>query len=157
MFHSSNIRLLQPSDLPKLRVILDQTELFPSDLLAEMVRPFFEDPTCKEFWNVYEHDGDVVAFTYCVQEKMTDGTWNILAIAVAPSHQGCSIGKRLMYYNERLLAERQQSILLVEASSLPEYARTRRFYQGIGFHLEAVIRDFYSEGEDKVVFWKRLG
>ncbi len=47
-------------------------------------------------------------------------------------------------------------MLLVETSSLPEYERTRSFYDQLGFDREAVIRAFYAKGEDKVVFWKHL-
>lgn len=45
---------------------------------------------------------------------------------------------------------------MVETSGLPEYERTRRFYDHIGHDQEARIRDFHAVGEDKVVFWKRL-
>ena len=152
----SNIRTLKSSDLAKLKIVLDQTELFPSSILEQMANPFFNDSDCNEIWQVYEHNGDAVAFLYCVQEKLTEGTWNVLAIAVLPSVQNHGIGRLLMSNIERVLQKNNQSTLLVETSSLPEYDRTRKFYDHIGYHKEAVIRDFYAKGDHKVVFWKSL-
>ncbi|MGH1485458.1 MAG: GNAT family N-acetyltransferase [Cellvibrionaceae bacterium] len=156
MFKSSNIRSLKLSDLAKLKVILDQTELFPSEMLEEMANPFFHDSVCTDFWQVYEHNGETIGFLYCVQERLTEGTWNVLAIAVLPEFQHQGIGGLLMSNIEQILQSSNSSTLLVETSSLPEYGRTRKFYDSIGYHKEAVIRDFYAKGEDKIVFWKSL-
>jgi hypothetical protein len=40
---------------------------------------------------------------------------------------------------------------------LPESEDTRRFYRARGYAEEARIRDFYTFGEDKVIFRKALG
>lgn len=61
-----------------------------------------------------------------------------------------------MSYVENLLKENGHRILLVETSGLPEFELTRKFYDKLGYKREAVIREFYQEGEDKVVFWKKL-
>lgn len=47
-------------------------------------------------------------------------------------------------------------ILVVETSDLKKFELTRRFYEGIDYVEEAHIREFYDEGEGKVVFWKKL-
>lgn len=47
-------------------------------------------------------------------------------------------------------------MLLVETSGLPDFERTRRFYMKCGCEEEARIRDFYTTGDDKVVFRKVL-
>jgi len=47
-------------------------------------------------------------------------------------------------------------VLIVEASSTDQYARTRTFYRKLGYHEEARIRQFYGPSDDKVVFWKSL-
>lgn len=87
---------------------------------------------------------------------MTDGTYNLYLIAVHKDFQGKGIGSEMMNYIENLLKSRSVRVLLVETSGLPEFERTRKFYDKCSYNKEAVIRDFYSEGEDKVVFWKKL-
>lgn len=61
-----------------------------------------------------------------------------------------------MDHVERDLTARGARILLVKTSGVPEFARTRRFYGGLGYDEEARIRDFYEDGDDKVVFRKAL-
>ena len=46
--------------------------------------------------------------------------------------------------------------VFVETSGLAEFARTCWFYAEIDYTHEARIREFYQEGEDKIVFWKAL-
>ncbi len=87
---------------------------------------------------------------------MTDRTFNLLAIAVLPERQSHGAGKLLIRALEQQLSERDGRVLLVETSGLDEYKATRGFYDRQGFTREARIRDFYSEGNDKIVFWKRL-
>lgn len=70
--------------------------------------------------------------------------------------QGKGIGAEMMQYIEDLLMESGQRILIVETSGLPEFERTRNFYDKCNYERAAVIRDFYQDGEDKVVFWKKI-
>ena len=57
---------------------------------------------------------------------------------------------------EERLREGDGRVLIVETSSLDEYAAMRAFYSDQAFAKEAQIRGFYAEGEDKIVFWKHL-
>jgi len=57
---------------------------------------------------------------------------------------------------DRIIRRHGGRILLIETSSLPHYDPTRRFYLKHGYGQEAVLRDFYADGDDMVVFRKRL-
>ena len=156
MYKSSFIRAPRASDIPKLKAILEQTELFPSEMLEEMIQPFLHDSSCTDIWQVYEHIGEPIALLYCVKEKLTEGTWNVLALGVATKHQGQGVGELMMSNVEQTLRHQNQTSLIVDTSSLPEYDRSRKFYERIGFHKEAVIRDFWAKGDHKITFWKSL-
>ena len=93
---------------------------------------------------------------YYAPERMTQGTWNLLLIAVHPDRQGQGIGGAVMRHVEKTLARRGERILLVETSGLPAFDRTRAFYRFIGYDEEAQIRDYYQAGDDQVVFRKLL-
>lgn len=153
---SVRVRGVLRADLPAMEAILDATALFPSALLADMVAPLFDDPSCRHLWLVAEREGAVVAFAYCEPERMTVGTWNLLAIAVLPSLQRRGIGALLIRRIERLLADGNERILLVETLGTPDFASTRLFYRTEGYTEEARIRDYYEDGGDKVVFRKRV-
>ena len=87
---------------------------------------------------------------------MADGAWNLLAIAVTPKRQGAGIGADMLRYLEGELAKLNARILIVETLGTDEFLQTREFYLKNGFDEEARIRDFYEDGGDKVVFWKRV-
>lgn len=151
-----SIRPVISADLPALKTVIDSSELFPSELLDDMLSDYFQNPDSTDTWLTCTVDDQPQAVAYCAPERMTEGTWNLYLIAVHKSQQGGGIGASMMRHVEDLLRGRGVRVLIVETSGLPEFALTRKFYDKIGYHREAVIRDFYQEGDDKVVFWKRL-
>ncbi|MEO0470699.1 MAG: GNAT family N-acetyltransferase [Bacteroidota bacterium] len=158
MSHSSpqNIRPLILKDIPALQTVISANEMFPPEMLPEMVAPFLEDKAEGEYWLSWEHKGEAIALAYFAPERMTEGTYNLYLIAVDPAHHSQGIGQKMMRYIESFLANQSVRILLVETSGLPEFARTRSFYHQNGYTEEGRIREFYAKGEDKVIFWKKL-
>ena len=150
----ATIRKLTLNDLASHKRIIDGVGLFPSAMLDDMVEPYLSGAS-EEIWLTAEQGG-VIGLAYAAPERMTDGTWNLLLIAVDPARHGDGAGTALMREAERLLTDNRVRVLLVETTGLPEFERTRRFYDYIGYEREAVIRDFYAQGEDKVVFRKAL-
>lgn len=150
------IREIKPNDLKRLKEVIDSTGLFPSALLDDMTNDFFTNQDTSDIWLTKELDNIPVAVVYCAPERMTEGTFNLYLIAIDQKFQGKGIGSEMMAYIENLLREKGIRILIVETSSLPEFELTRQFYDNLGYTREAVIREFYQEGEDKVVFWKKL-
>lgn len=149
------VRAMERADLLALHPILEGTGLFPAEMLAEMAEPGLSG-AAEDLWLVAEAEGAVLGFAFAEPERMTEGTWNLLAIAVLPARQGEGLGQALVRAMEAQLRARGGRVLLVETSSLEAYAATRGFYARLGYAREAVIRDFYTEGEDKVVFWRHL-
>jgi ribosomal protein S18 acetylase RimI-like enzyme len=150
------IRPVNKVDIAGLKKVLDSSELFPSEFLDDMISEYLNNPSGEEIWFTYTVDQIPVGLGYCAPEKLTYGTFNLYAIAVNQEAQGQGIGHKMMEYIENLLIEKGHRILIVETSSLDHYALTRKFYEKLGYHKEAVIRDFWNEGEDKVIFWKKL-
>lgn len=149
------IRPVTRDDLKGLKGIIEATGLFPAEMLDAMTERFFADNTSPEMWLTLD-DGGPVALAYLAPERMTQGTWNLLLIAVHPSRQGQGVGATLTRHIENSLENSGERVLLVETSGLPEFERTRAFYRRLGYGEEARIRDFYQAGEDKVIFRKAL-
>lgn len=151
------IRAITPDDLPELKAIIDANDLFPSEMLEEMISGYFAQNESHDIWLTDEADNSkLVTIAYCAPERMTEGTWNLYLIAVHPEHQGAGLGSSMMNYLERILAGRGERVLLVETSGLQSFERTRKFYRNCGYDEEARIREFYQAGEDKIVFRKSL-
>jgi ribosomal protein S18 acetylase RimI-like enzyme len=149
------IRDLDRADIPYARAVLEGTGLFPPDMLQPMAEPYLTGQAPHHWLVAYEGE-QFAGFVYAEPERMTDGTFNLLAMAVDPALQGRGIGTALVAALEARLRGQGGRILLVETSGLQEYAGTRTFYARQSFSEEARIREFYAEGEDKILFWKRL-
>lgn len=151
-----NIRPTIKADLPALEEVIDSSELFPSEYLESMITPYLQGEAQQEIWLTTELEDQIIAICYCAPERMTEGTYNLYLIAVRKEAQGKGVGRKIMAHVEQLLQQQGVRVLLVETSGLAEFELTREFYDKCQYYREAVIRDFYQEGEDKVVFWKKL-
>jgi ribosomal protein S18 acetylase RimI-like enzyme len=144
------------NDLPALQKVLDDTGIFPSEMLPEMIAPFLASKQSEELWLTCEHGGIAAGFCYAIPEKFTEGTWNMLAIAVSPSLQGKGFGAMIVKELEARLRRDGHRILIVDTSGVDEFVLTRSFYRKTGYTEEARIRDFWAAGNDKITFWKTL-
>lgn len=153
---SADIRPLAEEDLPALKAVIDGVGLFPSAMLDGMTAAFLAEEATAERWYVLAEAGLPVALGLCAPERMTEGTWNLLLVAVSPARQGQGLGRRLTAHVERELRAEGARLLLVETSGLAEFERTRAVYGRLGYREVARIEGFYAEGEDKVVFRKDL-
>jgi ribosomal protein S18 acetylase RimI-like enzyme len=88
------------------------------------------------------------------QAPLTERTFDLYWIAVAPAAQGRGVGRALLTLVERAVAARGGGNLYIETSSRAVYARTRRFYVEAGYPRVARLRDFYAPGDHKVMFCK---
>lgn len=150
------IRLVTQSDLPDLKKVLDSIELFPSEMLDELIFDYLNNPETQEIWFTAVENTTPISIGFCAPEKLTEGTYNLYAIGVKSEVQGTGIGSKMMAFIEHHLRENGHRILIVDTSGTDAFAMTRKFYENLNYHKEAVIRDFWKEGDDKVVFWKKL-
>ena len=150
------IRSVIEKDVQGLKAVLDTLELFPSEMLEDMISDYFTNQDSEDIWFTACQDDLPVAIAYCVPEKLTEGTFNLLALGVKPEFAGKGLGKKMMEHIEDKLRSLEHRMLIIETSSLAEFEDAQKFYQNLNFEKEAVIRDFWSEGDDKIVFRKKL-
>jgi ribosomal protein S18 acetylase RimI-like enzyme len=151
-----SVRRVQLQDINGLKEVLDSSELFPSEYLDDMISDYLNNKGSTDIWFTCIDNDRPIALGYCAPEKLTNGTYNLYAIAVRKELQGQGIGNKMMNFIEKLLADNGNRILMVETSSIDHYTLTRKFYNKLGYRQEAVIKDFWNDGEDKVIFLKKL-
>jgi ribosomal protein S18 acetylase RimI-like enzyme len=154
------IRPTIPEDTPALEAIAASTGVFkPSELVA--LREVLDD--YHEFEHEFGHlcvtleeGGRTAGFAYYAPAAMTDNTWYLYWIAVDKTIQAKGLGTRLMQWVEADVRKLEGRVFFIETSSLSHYDPTRRFYLKQGYEVTAVLRDYYADGDDMVVFRKRM-
>jgi len=104
----------------------------------------------------YELDGRPVGFAYYAPTPMTAGTWHLYWIFVSKEIQSRGLGTEMLHHVETAIAAAGGRLLLIETSGLPSYVPTRKFYLKHGYEETGTIHDFYSDGDDQIIFRKRM-
>jgi ribosomal protein S18 acetylase RimI-like enzyme len=154
------IRATVPVDTPTLVQIAQGTGVFkPHEIIAlnEVLDDYHDSNHGHGHKAVtYEQDGHIIGFAYYAPAEMTDRTWYLYWIAVSKQTQAKGVGGGLLHYLEDDIRKNHGRVLFIETSSLPHYELTRRFYLKHGYEVTAVLRDYYSDGDDMVVFRKHF-
>ena len=108
------------------------------------------------YFIVAKENGRVLGYACYGPRALTDRTYDLYWIAVDPTARGGGIGKKLLAAAEEAVRALGGRLLIVETSGLPKYEPTRAFYHATQYLLEATLKDFYSDGDDLVIFTKRL-
>ena len=151
-----NLRAVVAADIEELKKVVDSSELFPSEYLEEMISNYLTNKDTEDIWFTYTDENKAIAVGYCVPEKLTEGTYNLLAIGVSKEYQRKGIAQKMMLYIENQLKFKGARLLIVETSSDDAQIGARNLYSKIEYSQAATIKDFWQDGEDKIVFLKRL-
>jgi ribosomal protein S18 acetylase RimI-like enzyme len=84
----------------------------------------------------------------------TVGAYDIYWLIVEPQKQRKGIGSVLMRFATDIIKDSRGRMIVVETSGSDRYGPTRKFYERMGFSQAAVVKDFYSAGDDKVIYVK---
>lgn len=154
------IRPTRPEETPVLVDLARETNVFkPMEIVAlrEVLDDYHDRVQGQGHRSItYEHEGHAIGFAYFAPAAMTDRTWYLYWIAVAKHTQARGTGSALLRHVEHDIREAGGRLLLIETSSLPHYEPTRRFYLKHGYEIGCVLSDFYADGDDLVVFQKRM-
>ena len=155
-----NIRPMTQEDKPSIMQILDNTTEFkPSEVVVaeELIGSYLGDP-CRSGYHILVGEfNSVVAGYICFgPTPLTDATWDIYWMAVAPDKQGQGIGSALLKSAEKNIMEADGRLAIIETSSIPAYEKARHFHIRHGYETVARIPDFYAPGDDKLILRRRL-
>jgi aminoglycoside 6'-N-acetyltransferase I len=154
------IRKLIKNDRAALEEILNRTVEFQDEekeVALELIDEALDNDE-QDYYIifVYEKKGSILGY-YCIgQRSLTDGVFDLYWIVVGPGSQDKGVGKELLQHAEEYVEKENGRWLLIETSSQEKYAKTRNFYLRNYFTKVAEIRDFYSVGDDLVIYGKYL-
>ena len=152
------IRRLKQGDSAKLEAMLkripnfDQPEI---DVAMELIN-IAEFSPVQDNYNIYvlENDGRIFGYHCTGKRPLTDAVYDLYWIVADPEATEKGIGKKLLEHAEEFVRQNNGRWLLAETSSKESYTRTRNFYLRNNYTIVAEINDFYSIGDNLIVFGK---
>jgi GNAT superfamily N-acetyltransferase len=157
------IRPLSRGDREAVLRLLRDTDMFtPAEIAVaeEQLDIVLDQPGQRDYDIVVITDdgeaGRVAGFLSWGPTPLTEGTFDVYWMAVAPDRQGRGCGKRLLGWLEDRVRTERGRLIVIETSSQPKYEPTRAFYLRRGFREAARIPDFYKPGDARVIYTKFL-
>jgi ribosomal protein S18 acetylase RimI-like enzyme len=146
---------MNESDQLDVKNIAVDTGMFAED---DWQNPDLQNLQEDHHWIVVTAEsGEVLGAAYFAPEMVSTNLWNTFFLAVKKEFHGQGVGKFLMRHIEYLAIHAGIRTLIVETSNQDAYAQARGFYTSLGYSKEAEIRNYYGEGDNKIVFWKSVG
>jgi Sortase and related acyltransferases len=149
------------SDIQRVMEIVESTKFFYDhevEIAAELVAERLSHGESTGYYFVFaEVDGVTAAYSCYGPITMSKTCFDLYWIATHNDFRGKGIGKKLIEETCNQARKMGCKILIAETSGLPHYEPTRAFYINNKFDLEATLKDFYTDGDDKLFYTKRIG
>jgi ribosomal protein S18 acetylase RimI-like enzyme len=157
---AAKIRAMTKQDkAPLMRILRDTPEFTQPELIVaeEVIDCYLDDPVRSGYRILIAEDNALVCGYICYgPTPLTEGTWDLYWAAVARNMRGKGIGKALWEKTEDDIKKDNGRLAVIETSSKPDYELTRRFHQARGYKNVGRIPDFYSPGDDMLIYVKCL-
>lgn len=149
------------SDLEFIKDILVSTEFFYDFEVATAVELGEEtlakgDASGYQFIFLEDEDFKPYAFGIYGSIACTKNRYDLYWLGVLQSKRGKGTGSTLMKACEDAIAAQGGKIVYIETSARDQYLPTREFYVKRDYFIEAILNDFYDDGDGKVIYSKRL-
>ena len=147
-------------DINRVMEIVDSTRFFYDhevEIAVELVTERLAHGESTEYYFVFaEVDGVTAAYSCFGPIAMSKTSFDLYWIATHNDFRGKGIGRKLLEETCNQARNMGCSIIIAETSGLEHYSPTRAFYISNKFDLEARLKDFYTMGDDKLFYTKRL-
>lgn len=149
-----------PSDAQAVRDIVASTGFFYEpeiDVAVELIEDRITRGDASDYQFLFaDMDGRTVGYACFGPIACTVGSYDLYWIAVRSDVRSQGVGRMLIEETERRIASQAGRAVYIETSSRAQYEPTRHFYERCGYRKEATLADFYADGDDKVVYSKRV-
>jgi ribosomal protein S18 acetylase RimI-like enzyme len=151
---------LLPSDEDRVFSIVESSGFFSPqevEVAVELVRERQQKgPSSGYHFLFAEKAGEVMGYICFGPIPCTVHSFDIYWIAVTDSRRRLGLGKELLGKAEERIKSMGGKRIYVETSSRTQYEPTHAFYKRCGYKDAAVLEDFYSPGDHKIIFFKAL-
>ncbi len=146
-------------DVETIRDILASTGFFEGapdeiDAAVKNARHALKDGNTTENYAFLflEHDGKTAGYICFARAPCTVSTFEIHWLAVHNDHRGKGMGKRLPDKVVETVRQAGATKLILKTAGRDLYIPTQKFYQAYGFKEEARLKNYYSKGDDCLIY-----
>lgn len=147
-------------DTGNIREILDSTGFFHDfeiDVAVGLAEEYLEEgEECSYKFLFADVDGKTLGYTCFGPIACTRHSFDLYWIGVHNNARGLGLGKLLMKETEKICRELGCKGMYIETSSREKYIPTQKFYDSCNCTLIARIKDFYDDGDDKLIYKKEI-
>lgn len=152
---------LRENDTEAVREIVKSSGFFYPDeveVAVELVRENLDKgPELSGYhFVIAESEEKVLGYTCFGPIPCTKNRYDLYWIAVDNQCRHLGIGKKLIKETEAKIKALGGQKIYIETSSRDQYLATRRFYLACDYQVEALLKEFYDQGDDKVIYLKSL-
>ncbi|MDD5483015.1 MAG: N-acetyltransferase [Kiritimatiellae bacterium] len=155
-----NIRAMTENDRAAVAEVIGSAGVFSAEeqrVAIEMIDSYLRrDGEDYDVAVAEDETGPAAGFVCYGPTPLTEGVWDMYWLAVHGGRRKQGFGRALLAWLEKTAEEKKTRLIVVETSSTPPYAGTRRFYERMGYAETARIRDFYRPGDDRIIYCKYL-
>ena len=152
------IRKIKQADVSLLQNILSDIPNFSENevnVAMELINIAANNPEQTDYHlYVYEHEDKVIGYHCTGQRPLTQGTYYLYWIVAMPGSEKKGVGRELLIHAEDFVKQNNGRWLLAETSSKESYSATRSFYMRNNYSIIAEVNDFYSIGDNLIIFGK---
>ncbi|MBN1831749.1 MAG: GNAT family N-acetyltransferase [Deltaproteobacteria bacterium] len=147
-------------DVESIKGLVESSTFFSPEELQIAVE-LIQERLSKGMYSGYhflfsERAGAVIGYACYGPIPGTRDSHDLYWIAVKNDQRGFGLGKVILKRVEQKIGALGGRKIYVETSSRDQYKPTQAFYSKCGYKKEAVFRDFYSAGDDKIIYVKTL-
>jgi ribosomal protein S18 acetylase RimI-like enzyme len=147
-------------DAHNIREIVNSTGFFYNhevEVAVELLEVRLKTGIDSGYYFVFaDVDGKTAGYSCFGPIACTKSSYDLFWIATHSEYRGKGIGKKLLEETYKCAKEMGCTALYAETSAKDQYAPTREFYDKNGFFKEALLKDFYDIGDDKLIYVKKL-
>lgn len=151
---------IQHSDIGAITNIVKSSGFFSAEEIAialELAEEKLTQPHDSSYQFLFAEDGKhVVGYTCFGLIPATSSSYDLYWIAIDEKFRGAGLGKDLMKRTEKIISDLGGKRIYAETSSRHQYQSTHVFYESCGYRKEAILKDFYMEGDSKIIYVKTL-
>jgi GNAT superfamily N-acetyltransferase len=152
---------LIPGDREKISRLLRQGNVFNREeirVALEVIDAALNGAGSKDYqvFCAFENDRSLTGFICFGPIPMTERCYDLYWLKVDEASSRKGVGGRLLGFMEEFVAREGARRIYVETSSTAPYQAARSFYEKHGYKLVCSLKDFYREGDHKMIFMKEV-